>query len=221
MRNVLILAGLAFVVALQPRAAVAQSITVKTNNPNEAVTITEPGRIELGQLFKMSDVVALVRIVSGDTESYKTAIYKAVVVIGFKGTAKEQTLYFGPFIGQRLGWEYVVFLRNVKELAVPATSPAAAYGTVKYLEVFNQGFSAMESSYECVFDGNDPAQHCDYGVRVCTDYIILPKEVSAFPPEENDPPFGYRWVRKSKFISLLDEFAEQPGIVQMPPSARQ
>jgi len=48
------------------------------------------------------------------------------------------------------------------------------------------------------------AQKCDYGVRVCTEYIKLPQSMPAFPPEANDPPFGCRWVRKAVFISLLD-----------------
>ena len=88
----------------------------------ETVTNTEPGRIQLGHLFKMADVVAVVRVVSGDTENYKIALYKAVVLTSFKGTAEGQTLYFGPFDGQRLGWEYIVFLRNQKDMAVPSTT---------------------------------------------------------------------------------------------------
>ncbi len=65
----------------------------------------------------------------------------------------------------------------------------------------------MESSYSCVFDGKEIAQKCDYGVRVCTDYIKLPASVAAFPPEGNDPPFGCRWVRKTAFVDLLDTLA--------------
>ena len=170
--------------------------------------------------FKIADVVAVVRIVSGDTENYKTAVYKAVVVTGLKGTAKGQTLYFGPFIGQKLGWEYILFLRKGKEAATPTTSPTAGFGTVKYLEVFNEGYSQMESSYSCVFDERDQAQSCDYAIRVCTDYVTLPKLLRAFPPERNDPPFGCRWVRKSKFISILDELAEETRVIQTPASAR-
>ena len=65
----------------------------------------------------------------------------------------------------------------------------------------------MPISSVCVFDGKEIAQQCDYAVRICTDYIKLPKTVSAFPPEENDPPFGCRWVRKTNFLSLLDSLA--------------
>jgi len=220
MKSALFLAGLTLVCVLPPRITTGQSVTVKTDPPTETVTITEPGTIQLAQLFKMSDVVAVVRIVSGDTENYKTALYKAVVLTSFKGTAKGKSLYYGPFIGGRLGEEYVVFLRNAKEPAVPTTAPTAPYGAVRYLEVFNEGYSSMGVSYECVFDGTIPSQSCDYGVRVCMDYIVLPKGVRAFPPEKNDPPFGCRWVRKSKFLSLLDELAEEPGVVQSPASAR-
>ena len=63
----------------------------------------------------------------------------------------------------------------------------------------------MESSYECVFDGAEIAQKCDYGVRICTDYIKLPQSIAVFPEEEeNDAPFGCRWARKAAFVSLLD-----------------
>jgi hypothetical protein len=200
---------------LPPRIISAQSITAKFENPTESVTMTEPAKMTLDQVFKLSDVVAVVRIVSGDAENYKIAIYKAVVVKGFKGTEEGKTIYFGHYSGVRLDYEYVLFLRKAREPAVPTKSPTAAYGTVKYFDVFNQGYTAMESSYSCVFDGRVADQSCDYGVKVCTDYISLPKDLRAFPPEKDDPPFGCRWVRKSKFLSLLDEFAG-PGVVHVP-----
>ena len=64
----------------------------------------------------------------------------------------------------------------------------------------------MESSYECVFDRKEIDQNCDYGVRVCTDYIKLPQSISIFP-KNNDPPVGCRWARKAAFVSLLDTLA--------------
>jgi len=214
MRMKILLGSLALAGTFAVSMAFGQSIAVKTDRPAETVIINEPARMQLGQLFKMSDVVALVQIVSGDTENYKTAIYKARVVKSFKGVDEGKAIYFGPFIGYKLGSEYFLFLRNAKTPAVPTTSQSATYGIVNYLEIFNQGYSAMESSYECIF-GNG-SESCDYGVRVCTDYIVLPKGVSAYPLEKNDPPFGCRWVRKSKFLSLIDEFSEQPGVLQMP-----
>jgi hypothetical protein len=38
----------------------------------------------------------------------------------------------------------------------------------------------METSYQCIFDGSDTSQKCDYGVRVCTDYIKLPSAMPTF-----------------------------------------
>jgi hypothetical protein len=100
-----------------------------------------------------------------------------------------------------------LFLRNDAKPLAPKTAPSASYGTIRYSEIFNQGYSSMESSYQCVFDGKEIAKKCDYGVRVCTDYIKLPKSISAFPTEGSDPPFGCRWARKTAIISLLDTLA--------------
>ena len=48
-----------------------------------------------------------------------------------------------------------------------------------------------------------------HGVRVCTDYIKLPKSLPAFPNGGGDPPFGCRWMEKNSFISVLDELGEK------------
>lgn len=210
-----ILTAFLFGGGLAPQIATGQA-SITTRSGSEMVTITEPGKIKLADLFKMADVVAVVHVVSGDEESYEAAIYKAVVVKNIKGTKDGAIIYFGKFTGGKLGSEYTLFLQDRKHLAVPKSAALPAYGQVNYLDVFNQGYSSMEGSYECLFDGNIPEQSCDYGVRVCTDYIVLPKGVHAFPPDKNDPPFGCRWVRKSKFMSLLNDMAERPGVLQLP-----
>ena len=172
-------------------------------NP-KTVTITEPGIIKLEKLFQMADTVALVKVVSGDTQNYAKAVYKGEVVKSFKGAAIGETVYFGPYVGIKLGWEYVLFLRNAAKPLAPNSTPSVNYGVVQYSEIFDEGYSSMECSYECVFDGKDIAQHCDDGVRVCTDYIQLPKSLSVFPPMTESMPFGCRWVRRSSFLSALD-----------------
>ena len=55
----------------------------------------------------------------------------------------------------------------------------------------------------------ESSEECDYGVRVRTDYIKLPKSLRAFPNSGNDPPFGCRWVRKNLLTSVLDELGEK------------
>jgi len=127
-----------------------------------------------------------VKVLSGDTENYEHAVDRGEVVKSLKGVPTGATVYFGPFVGERLGWEYFLFLRNDAKPLAPKTAASASYGTIRYSEIFNEGHSSMESSYECVFDGKEIAQKCDHGVRVCTDYIKLPKSISAFSSEESD-----------------------------------
>jgi hypothetical protein len=173
----------------------------------QSVTLTEPGVYTLKDLFTAADIVAIVRITSGDSEHYQSAVYKGEVIRSFKGVNAGQILYFGPFIGNRIGWEYVLFLRNSKQPLAPKTSDSP-YGTVVYREVFDEGYSSMETNYECVFDGKEVAQQCDYGVRVCTDYIKLPKGTRTSPPLSETTSFGCRWVRKSVFEQLVQAFSK-------------
>lgn len=168
------------------------------------VTITEPGSASLESYTRRADIVALVRVIAGDTEAYGVPIYKAEVLQGFKGATAGQTIYFGRFVGTRLGWEYVLFLHAVKQPIVPKSNPNAAYGTIQYGEVFNEGYSSMETSYECIF-GED--KQCDYGVRVCTDYVVLPADTPVSPPMSETTAFGCRWVRKTTLLSLLGSHA--------------
>ncbi|HSZ63926.1 MAG TPA: hypothetical protein VK828_19155 [Terriglobales bacterium] len=187
--------------------AVIVLMSVLVSAQSRPGTIKEPGVYKISDLFKAADVVALVKIVSGDTESYGHAVYQGEVIQSFKGMPRGAAIYFGPFVGEKLGWEYVLFLRNARKPITPKTTATASYGTVPYSAVFNEGYSSMETSYACVFDGKEIAQKCDYGVRVCTDYIKLPQSMPAFPPADNDPPFGCRWVRKAVLLSLLDTLA--------------
>ncbi len=168
---------------------------------------TEPGVYKLADLFKNADTVAIVKVESGDTESYDLAVYKAKVVKSFKGATGGKTIYYGPYIGDRLGWDYLVFLRNVPRPITPKKTSSAGFGTIQYARVFDEGYGAMEISYVCAFDGTDTTQKCDYGVRVCTNYIALPKSTPTFPPVGEDTPFGCRWARKSALIYLLEKLA--------------
>jgi len=175
---------------------------------SKETAVAEPGVIKLASLFTMANTVALVKVVSGDTENYTTAVYKAEVIKSFKGPAVGETVYFGPYVGVRLGWEYILFLHSVAEPLAPKTTSRVNYGTVQYSEVFNEGYSSMDTSYECVFGGKAIAEQCDYGVRICTDYILLPKSLPTFPAMTEDTPFGCRWVRKEAFISVLGTLRE-------------
>lgn len=171
------------------------------------VDIVEPGVYDLAQLFRTADVVALVKVISGDAEHYESAVYKAEVERSFKGTKVGEIIYFGPFIGTKIGGEYVLFLKNSKEPLRPKSVPSP-YGIVSFREVFDEGYSSMEKSYQCRFEGKEISHRCDYGVRVCTDYIKLPKGTQTVPPVDEDTPFGCRWVRESVFEPLLEKLAK-------------
>ena len=158
-------------------------------------------------LFRTADVVAVVKIVSGDTEHYPSAVYKVIVVQAFKGSATGETLYIGPYVGERLGWEYVVFLRTTPELLKPASETAVSYGPLRYHRIFNEGYTSMETQYDCGFEGKSLAQQCDYAVRVCTNYVKTPKSLEVAPPLDTDTPFGCRWARRQQFLSLLQKLS--------------
>ena len=184
----------------------AVTIPLARGQQTTSVTISEPARLSVEEMFKRSDKVALVRILSGDAENYDVAVYRGEVVENFKGTSIGQKIYFGPYVGMRIGREYVLFLlSNDKELA-PKSSDASSFGTIPYSRVFNEGYSAMETSYECVFSGNSSTENCDYAVQIFTDYIVLPKSLRGVSPVKEDAPFGGRWVKKKQFLALLEKF---------------
>ena len=176
---------------------------------SKTVTISEPEVIGLADLFRQADIVASVKIVSGDAENYDIAIYKATVLQSFKGPKDGTAIYLGPYVGLRLGGEYIVFLHNGSEVIAPK-SAGAAYGPIRYAKIFNEGYSAMLSSYECVFNGSGPAQQCGEAVRIYTDYIKSPKGIATFPPGPEDTAFGCRWVRKTEFVSALISLMKAP-----------
>lgn len=189
-------------------AAFAQLAVAQTLPTQVGMKISEPGVYKLADLFAHADRVALVKVTAGNTEAYDVAIYRAQVVKGFKGLPAGETIYFGPYIGTELGSEYILFLRNTAIAVGPKAKTDGGYGTIRYLEVFDEGYSSMRTSYECVFEGASGSQGCDYSVRVCTDYIKLPKSLPAFP-HDLDLPFGCKWVRKGPFISFLENLGEE------------
>ncbi len=175
---------------------------------SEMVTITEPGRLTLSDLFAKSDIVILATVVSGDSENYAPTIYKAKVLESYKGATVGETIHFGPYAGERIGWDYVLFLQSVPRPIAPKTAPGAGYGTVHYFKDFDQGYTSMETSYQCVFNGRNVSEQCDYGVRVCTDYINLPKSTAAAPPLNQETDFGCRWVREKEFLAMLGKLRD-------------
>ena len=186
----------------QQGGSASMTTSVQEKGKEVSVTITEPGVYSLAQLYKTADVVALVKITAADEESYPKAVYKSTVVTAFKGSKEGQVVYFGPFIGEKLGSEYFVFLKNEKQPLAPTKESKVAFGVVPYAIDFDDGFTEMESHYQCAFSGKEIKDQCDDGVRVCTDFIRLPKRTKVSEDEEPGTS-GCRWVRKRVFLSLL------------------
>jgi hypothetical protein len=67
------------------------------DKPQQAQVVSprEPVVVKLEDFFRIADSVVLLKVVSGDTENYSTAIYKAEVLRSFKGgTAARAAIYF-------------------------------------------------------------------------------------------------------------------------------
>ncbi|MGB6077126.1 MAG: hypothetical protein WBG29_15965 [Candidatus Acidiferrales bacterium] len=174
----------------------------------QTVTLSEPPPVKIQELFKQADLVAVVRILSGDTEQYPVSLYKAEVVQSFKGIDVGTKIFFGPYVSYRLGSEYLVFLQHSKKAIEPKEQsgiPGMNYGRVNsFYTIMYQGNSAMLIRYTCVFDGKDVSQQCDNGIKLNPEQIVLPNTLKTFPTDSgNASGEEDRWVRKSILISFL------------------
>ena len=180
----------------------------------KTVTISEPVRVKVEDLFIQAHLVAIVRILSGDTEHYPVAVYKAEVLTPFKGIPVGERIFFGPYITLGLGSEYLVFLRRAEKEISPKNqsgSPGLDYGPLRgFYEIMYQGYSVIPVKYVCAFDGKEIPQQCDYGVKVNTSQVILPNRIKT-SPRRSDRAEGSddRWVRKEEFVSFLAEIKRQ------------
>jgi hypothetical protein len=178
-------------------------ITISWAVPLFATTIRS---VKIADLFKEADVVAEVKIVSGDGESYPGVVYKARVVTAYKGAAANATLYFGPLESFGIGSKYIVFLTRSGGPIVPLRSAShTSYGTIpNSYEIMYAGYAILPSGYECVFDGGDLAQQCDDSIQLNPNQIVLPENIGKFPVGDAGPITNYRiWVHKRDLTSLL------------------
>lgn len=181
------------------------SIFAGAASAQETVEIREPAVVKFEDLFRQADVVAFVKILSGDTENYPTAVYKAKVLQPFKGFKMGDQFFFGPYISYGLGSEYLVFLRSSDkqvEAKSKLESPGLSYGTLHLDQIMYQGYSVMPVEYVCAFRGKTISERCDYGIRINTHQVILPRGVKTYPSDLIESS-DRRWVRKAALIPLL------------------
>jgi hypothetical protein len=172
-------------------------------------TTTEPANVKLEDLFKQADIVAVVKIISGDTEHYSPTVYKTEVVTPFKGVSTGEIVFLGPYAGYRIGWEYLAFLKRSIEKIAPskeAATPGTSYGPLpSFYRIMYEGFSLMESRYVCVFDGKEISEQCGYGIKLNVIQVILPRKIKTFPVPDDEGEVGdSKWVRKKPFLAYLE-----------------
>jgi hypothetical protein len=167
----------------------------------ETITISEPATVSLASLFAQADIVAFVKIHSGDAESYKLTLYEAEVLDAYKGAKQKDVIYFAPFIGYGVGEEYLVFLKKSDKRIgeqiderVKANHPPYD-ATQIYYRIMYDGYSVLPISYECFFDGKD-SDKCGYGVKFNTSQVELPSTLKTFPKNVGEFSPDKKWVRR-------------------------
>ena len=159
--------------------------------------------VKLEDLFKEANVVALVRIVSGDSEHYSITVYKSEVLMAFKGTTAGGRIYVGPFIGLGVGEDHLVFLRTSQEqINQKRPSTGLSYGDLPAVpRIMYAGYADLEIDYACVF-----GSECDWGVIVNPEQIILPASIETYPSGRADATTNYKkWVRRDAIVSYLEQ----------------
>jgi hypothetical protein len=171
--------------------------------------------VKIADLFAEADVVATLRVLSGDEESYEAAVYKARVLTAFKGTETGAVLFFGPYISYGIGSEYLAFLS--RSPTVPQKtgeqSPYPALHT--FHEVMYAGFSILELDFACVFGSESADERCDHAVRLNPEQVVLPERFKLFPEAPADASTNYhKWVRRKDLLAhlaRLSRSAASPG----------
>ena len=68
---------------------------------------------------------------------------------------------------------------------------AIAYGSLPYFRIFNEGYTVLDASYQCVFKGENASEHFDDAIRVCTDYLKTPSRWLSH----------HRWRKKRRLVA--------------------
>ena len=179
---------------------------------NKLVVDTIP-RPELEKLYLESDVVAFIKIVSGDTENYDDTVYKSTVITSFKGTNSGETVFFGPYTSYGIGSEYLIFLKNSKktvgQLLVKNKTPRTVLydDSSKYFWVQYGGYSILPVSFECAFGPVGGTDSCDYAVD--TETIILPKKFESCPKTFGEKSEDKPFVRKRTIDEFLNKLKDK------------
>jgi hypothetical protein len=167
-----------------------------------------PPRVELRDLLKTSDVVALVWITAGDAQVCPRGIYRAEVIAPVKGTRVGETLYFNNGNSYLVGGKCVLFLDRTGERvdACPKGTSGLPWGVSDPAVVLfdHAPFSpAFPIENTCSIPG------CEDGVHVSGWQVSIPPELAVSPDICNPKYSQDLWVRTAEFIETLKRWAAQ------------
>ncbi|MFC3682392.1 hypothetical protein [Hydrogenophaga luteola] len=170
--------------------------------------------IELSQLFRDADIVALVEVASGETigtgEKSCGAKYAALVVDGFKGVSAGETIEFGNYYGYEIGSRYVLFLVGPGRKHEPVMSTNSMHrdaqaehekrcaSRLRRNTVMHSGNGALRVHWVTDFQYKD-------GVAVPTRYVVLPSTIPTIPAKitETNEFSSEVWVRLPELADVL------------------
>jgi hypothetical protein len=185
------------------------SVCLGQQKPEVVTTTTsDPATVPFASLFAQADLVAFVKIHSGDADSYKLTLYEAEILDVYKGGKEKDVIYFAPFIGYGVGAEYLVFLKKtgkriaeqIDESVKPNHAPYDANQT--YYRIMYEGYSVMPVSYECFFEAIN-SDKCGYGVKFNTYQVELPATLKTSPKDVGEFSDDNKWVRRDAVKIVL------------------
>ena len=171
-------------------------------------------QISITKLYKQADVVAIVRIESGEiingTDYPCGARYQGKVIIPLKNSKVEQVIDFGYYFGNGIGNEYIVFLNKKQNVFNPiaSTNSGLMESQAQFdkdcnskhpeLIVMHNGYGMRELKYHGESKSN-------YAFLIPTNYLSLPKDTKFNDPEDSDCNTWEKckWIDKEDMLKLF------------------
>lgn len=171
-------------------------------------------QISITKLYQQADVVAIVRIESGEiingTDFPCGAKYQGKVINPLKNSRIEQLIEFGYYFGNGIGNEYIVFLNKKQNVYKPIASTNSdlmesqaqfdreCYSKHPKLVVMHSGFGMRELKYHGESKSN-------YAFLIPTNYLSLPKDTEFKETEKSECNAWdeCKWVDKEVMLKLL------------------
>ena len=159
---------------------------------------TEPATTDLKVFARTAPQVLRVSVLAGDAEGYGQVVYKARVEEVFKGSSKAgDIVFFGPFLRQKIGTDYILFL-----FAPQALAANGLFGAVTSWKVMREGYGQQEVAYSCGFQSNKLVD-CRDSVRICTDYVRMPENIPVSSTGDASSSFGCKWFDLDAYLNEL------------------